>query len=396
MSRVVVAIGADDAYAFPLTVTAYSAVANLRPGEGVDLYVLNGGLSADSRERFAGAMRRTGRDVRLQFVTPKVGLLHSSGVPDGNIGLMAYLRVLVPDSLPATETHAIYLDSDLLVRASLADLWELRQGAAAIAGVPDFGGPVVSSPSCLTNWCELGLPAQAPYVNTGVLLMNLAAWRSGNVGRRILEYSVRHKEINRYAEQDGLNAICAREARTIDPMWNVPAYLAFNSVFEILDASPVKEWARSRRAALLRDAHVIHFVGRRKPWRKGLVTATQVEWLRYAWRSGWFQGRPLGVGTSGVVSCPGRSDAVRHSARPTRNSGDPASSPSIAWLKRGPETCTTLPKGTTTRSNLLAKAASSHGVTARNSASAFASSDRRRKTHGVRGRDMPGPPFRSG
>jgi lipopolysaccharide biosynthesis glycosyltransferase len=293
MSRVVVAIGADDAYALPLTVTAFSAAANLRPGEGMDIYVLDGGLSPESRERFAGAILRAGRDVRTRFVAPQVGLLRTSGVPDGNIGLMAYLRVLVPDSLPAAETHAIYLDSDLFVRASLADLWELRSDGAAVAGVPDFGAPVVSSPSSLANWWQLGLPEQAPYVNTGVLLMDLTAWRSGDVGRRILEYSVQHKESNRYAEQDGLNAICAREARTIDPMWNVPAYLAFDSVFDILDASPVKEWARPRRAALLRDAHVIHFVGRRKPWSKGLVTATQVEWLQYAWRSGWFQGRSL-------------------------------------------------------------------------------------------------------
>src|SRR5262245_50309411 len=117
---------------------------------------------------------------------------------------MTYLRLLAPDLLPSDATHAVYLDSDLLVRASLEELWKLLSSRSAIAGVPDFGAPVASSlRACRTG----GSLRDAPYLNSGVLLMNLSAWRSGDVGHRVVEYCVHHKEFDQYPDQDGINAL---------------------------------------------------------------------------------------------------------------------------------------------------------------------------------------------
>ncbi|MDY3558315.1 glycosyltransferase family 8 protein [Gemmata sp. JC673] len=290
--RIVIVSGADEAYALPLAVTLFSVAERLRPTEAADIYVLDGGFTERSRDRFRRVLAATGRDVTIKFLQPQLKLLE--GVPPGRMGAMAYLRVLIPDSLPPEITHAIYLDSDLLVQDSLADLWHERSEAHAIAAVPDYGGPQVSSPACLPNWSELGLPPDAPYINTGVLVMNLKWWRSENVGRRILDHSIRFRELNRYADQDGVNAVLCRECKTIDLRWNVPAYLEFDSVFAITDASWVKDLVAPQREERLDRGAIVHFIGNRKPWKRGLASRMQRRWLAAMARSGWFAGDPFG------------------------------------------------------------------------------------------------------
>jgi lipopolysaccharide biosynthesis glycosyltransferase len=293
MSRLVIATGADEAFALPLAVTLFSAAERLEPTEAADVYVLDGGLSGPTRERLLRTLAATGRDLTVRFVQPQLKVL--AGLPAGRFGPMAYLRVLVPESLPPDVAHAVYLDSDLLVQDSLRGLWAERSDGHAIAAVPDYGGPQVSAPACLPNWADLGLPADAPYINTGVLVMNLGWWRAEGIGRRILDHCHRYRDLNRYAEQDGVNAVLCRVCKPIDLRWNVPAYLEFDALFHQIDPSWVKTAAAARRAELLTAGAVIHFIGGRKPWGRGLASQTQRRWLAAMTRSGWFTGEPLGL-----------------------------------------------------------------------------------------------------
>jgi lipopolysaccharide biosynthesis glycosyltransferase len=292
MSRIVLAAGADEAFSLPLAVTLFSAAERLRPGQACDVYVLDGGLTGPTRQRLTRTIAATGADVRLQFVRPKLDVL--ADVPVGRFGPMTYLRVLLPDSLPAEVTQVIYLDSDLLVQDSLHGLWDLRSDAHAIAGVPDYGGPHVSDPACLPNWKELGLPADAPWVNAGVLVINLAWWRAEGVSRRILDHCQRYRALNRYADQDGVNAVLCRACKTVELRWNVPAYIEFDTIFERIDPSWVAAAVAPRRAEFLDSGAVIHFIGGRKPWGRGLASRAQRRWLAALARSGWFAGDPLG------------------------------------------------------------------------------------------------------
>ncbi len=292
MSRIVIATGADEVFALPLAVTLFSAAERLRPDEGCDVYVLDGGLTEPTRGRLVRTVANAGRDVTLHFVRPRLDVL--AGVPLGRFGPMTYLRVLVPESLPPEVSQAIYLDSDLLVQDSLQGLWAERSDGHAIAAVPEYGGPCVSAPACLPNWAELGLPADARYINAGVLVMNLDWWRREGVARRILEHCQRYRALNRYADQDGVNAVLCQVCKPVDLRWNVPAYIEFDALFHSMDPSWVTAAVAPRRAELLNTGGIIHFIGRRKPWGRGLACRTQRRWLAAMVRSGWFAGDPWG------------------------------------------------------------------------------------------------------
>jgi lipopolysaccharide biosynthesis glycosyltransferase len=152
----------------------------------------------------------------------------------------------------------------------------------------------VSGKAGLPNWRELGLPPDAPYINAGVLLMNLTAWRARGYGAKVVEYAQKTAAINRYADQDGINALLCRECKLLDLRWNVPAYIEFDRLFRPLEDSPVKARVAADRGGWLTAAGIVHFIGNRKPWGRGLASRSQAEWLWYCRRSGWFRGDPWG------------------------------------------------------------------------------------------------------
>jgi lipopolysaccharide biosynthesis glycosyltransferase len=285
-SPVILACGADEAFAMPMAVTLFSAISRLsRPAE---VYVIDGGMVGGTRQRLEDVMSRARADTRVTFIRPLLDVLRKDALPLGRYGPMTYLRLLLPAVLPREVTHILYLDSDLLVRSDLAQLWDQRQMVETIAGAPDYASPLVSGRDGVPNWQDRGLPANAPYVNAGVLILNLTTWRENDLAGEILDYSFAHRAINRFADQDGINALLCQQCNLLDIKWNIPAYLEFDTVLGVVERNPVLADAIARRAELLRSGGVIHFIGSRKPWRYGLGARTQWEWLRWLSRSGWF------------------------------------------------------------------------------------------------------------
>jgi lipopolysaccharide biosynthesis glycosyltransferase len=287
---VILACGADEAFAMPMTVTLYSAISRLsRPTE---VYIVDGGLSASSRDRIVRVLDRARPGTRVHFVAPALDSLRSSGLPVAGWGPMTYLRLLLPDALPSDVTHVLYLDSDLLVRADLASLWDERPLEHAIAAAPDFASPHVSGRAGVPNWRERGLRFDAPYVNAGVLLLNLDIWRESRLAEQIFIDVIEHRALNRFADQDSINAILCERCKPVDYRWNIPAYLEFDPILRGIESNPVLDRAVAGRRQLVAGGGIVHFVGPRKPWRRGLASKMQWQWLADLKASGWFADHP--------------------------------------------------------------------------------------------------------
>jgi lipopolysaccharide biosynthesis glycosyltransferase len=279
---------ADERYAMPMAVTLFSAMEKLDHGRRVDIYLLHDGIGEESKARLRRVLQRWPDRVRLHLVHARTGYGARLRTP-GHLGAAAYLRLLLPDLVPAECTKLIYLDSDLLVRADLAALWDVDASPYPVMAVRDPGAPVVSSRDGLPNYREVGLAADTPYINSGVLVMNLHAWRERGLADQILRYTAEHHDLIRYADQDGINAILGAEAGTLDERWNVPAYIGIDALYDGLEDSEYKRLLHGRRAKLVRDAHVLHFVGPRKPWQPGCALPGQLAWLSALRRSHWYR-----------------------------------------------------------------------------------------------------------
>lgn len=271
--EIVVVSCADDAYAMPLAVTVRSALETLEPGCRIRLFILDGGISPESKSRLTGSWD----DPRLsvEWLRPDVELVRDLPVSD-HISIAAYLRLLMPALLPDDVKRVIYMDADMLVRRSLTALWREPQGDDAILAVQDLAAPYFDAEASIpqfercrghlaafapvANFQELGLPSDNKYFNSGLLVVDVDKWRREQIGRQVLDCLRDHREHVLWWDQYALNAVLARQWRALDLRWNQGAHVFVYPTWR-------ESWLDRQQFSQLRnDPWIVHFCSPAKPW----------------------------------------------------------------------------------------------------------------------------------
>lgn len=281
--QITVVCGADENYAIPMAVTLYSALANLENSRTCDIYVLDGGVRPASKERLKRVISTTPATTELHWMSIDETKIQHLPTRDW-ISAAAYSRLLIPELLPNEKKKAIYLDSDLQVESSLSDLWTMDFDGCAVMATQAYGTPYVSSKRGLTDYVELGIPAEAPYFNSGVLVLNLEKWRQNGISQSVIDYRLANNE-DHTVDQGALNAVLSDDWKQLDLKWNVMSHLVN---FEEWPESSFKEKVRKRRDELMQEPNIYHFAGGSKPWQIGCNHPAQLQWIGYLWESGWF------------------------------------------------------------------------------------------------------------
>ena len=281
---IAIVCGADDNYAMPLAVTVYSALANLKPGWSVELFIVDGGIQAEKKHRIERVVGTSSAPVNLRWA--RVDMNAIADLPTHEwINTTTYLRLFIPDIVPANINKALYLDSDLQVERSITELWDQDLDGRALASVQAYGTPTVSFPLGIEKYKELGCPSDTPYFNAGVLLLNLDRWRNEKISDQVITYLREYREHVKMVDQEGLNAVLADGWKQLDLRWNVMSHLVN---FDDWPESPFKEKVRPQREELMSEPYIYHFAGGSKPWQIGCNHPAQLQWIGYLWESGWF------------------------------------------------------------------------------------------------------------
>lgn len=242
-----IACATDDAYAPHCATMLRSLLANA-VGERLRVHVLHdGNLSPIAQQRLLELSAGSQSSVRLLAVPRKL----VDPFPHEHFHESCWYRVLLPTLLPEL-SRIIHLDADIVVLASLRDLWDTDLGgqyfAAAINPLYPFNPDRAR---------ELGL-APTEYLNSGVLLMDLEQMRSQAVIQQILSYAQAHPH-NWWPEQDALSAVCRGHWRRLHARWNVQPTLYDLSTARLpLDPTEV--------AQAVQHPAIVHFIGPLKPW----------------------------------------------------------------------------------------------------------------------------------
>lgn len=178
------------------------------------------------------------------------------------VSIAAYYRVLAPRILPARMDKILYLDSDLIVRRSLGDLWAVDLGDHALAAVGEMAEE--------GHAALVGLPPGAKYFNSGVLLINLKFWRQNNVYERAIAFIKDNPEKVPYWDQDALNAILIRRWIELPARWN--------------DTQHHKSVPGRGK-----DPAIVHFDGPSKPWQWSSRDPFKSEYRKYRLKTPWPQ-----------------------------------------------------------------------------------------------------------
>lgn len=235
------------------------------PGRRVTLTVLHTGVPIADQHRIAAVAD----GVEICWVPVTAELASSRG---GELAELAgrphYFRCLLPDLLPADRSRIIYLDADTLVDGDVGALWSVDLQGAPVAAVLD---PLRTIAAAIAPWRERGLDGDAGYFNSGVLVIDLDAWRATDAGWSAIRHCAADREHllvgGRWAQHDqyGLNVVFHRRWHRLDPIWNYFTFLPYRSarVLHFLGSSgrPGSRYCHPRYTRVFHDAVD------RTPWR---------------------------------------------------------------------------------------------------------------------------------
>jgi lipopolysaccharide biosynthesis glycosyltransferase len=183
-------------------------------------------------------------DSQICFYEMTDRLFHEFRIDYYNASYANYYRLLAPLVLPSNINKILYLDTDIVVRRSLRDLWDTGLANYALAAVEDAKWDATKGFSDLFS---VELTPGTKYFNSGVLLINLEYWRLHGVMERVIAFLKNPPKQLKYWDQDALNAVLTREWTSLPSVWNAQHQ-------QVPGVSPVV------------DAAIVHYCGDVKPW----------------------------------------------------------------------------------------------------------------------------------
>jgi lipopolysaccharide biosynthesis glycosyltransferase len=136
-----------------------------------------------------------------------------------------YYRLLAPYLFPTAE-RILYLDSDIMCLRDFFELFPIDLNGNVIAACQDKGFPFFQSRLKNSNFCvvnnfqSLSLSGDAPYFNSGVMLMDCELWKKNEITRRAIDISNENAKSIFLYDQYGLNIALYQRWLGLDPRWN--------------------------------------------------------------------------------------------------------------------------------------------------------------------------------
>src|SRR5262249_28268349 len=133
----------------------------------------------------------------------------------GHISLASYFRLAIGELLPREAARVVYFDCDVIVNGEIAPIWRADLGRHAVAAAIDpllAGGEIVRQ--------RLGFEPGKPYLNSGMMVIDLERWRAQAIGARALEFCLAEPERLTYWDQCAINHVLDGAFAPLDARWN--------------------------------------------------------------------------------------------------------------------------------------------------------------------------------
>jgi lipopolysaccharide biosynthesis glycosyltransferase len=254
MDEITIVLATDDNYAQHTAVAAVSMLINHKDDRPLHFYILDDGISEIKESAIAASI--TAKKGIVTFLPVKQ--MEVAAYTSGHVHRAAYLRLLIPTLLPDSVHKALYFDTDLVVNDDVKELWDYPLENHPIGAVRDFG--IMASARMRRQKEEtIGLKTGMPYFNSGVLVMDLDAWRKKDYTRQVLDCVTQNNY--RHHDQDGLNQVFMGCWASLPLRWNmIPP--VFGMPLKVLKDAAM----RIDAIEALKHPAVIHWAGRYKPW----------------------------------------------------------------------------------------------------------------------------------
>lgn len=236
----------------PLLLTCIKSIAKNGGAEICRAYILHSDLEQAQQEEI---QQNTGPAVQCRFIPVDPAMF--AGFPEtARYPKEIYYRMAAPLLLPRELDRILYLDVDTVVINSLEALYQT-----------DFEGNYLAACTHVQrfltefNRVRLGAEKDAPYINTGVMLLNLPLLREATRLEDIRDYAGKKKNALLLPDQDIMTALYGDHIKLLDTL----RYNLSDRILSAHNADPKNEkltldWVRQ-------NGVIIHYFGKNKPWK---------------------------------------------------------------------------------------------------------------------------------
>lgn len=224
--------------------------------DGYDIYVMHSDLQEEDQVKLCGSLDRS---TRLHFVS--VDSEHVMNFPESSrYPIQIYYRIFASFFLPVELERILYLDADTIVINPLDELYHMDFGdnyILACTHIKKFLNKI--------NQIRLGIKEECPYINSGVMLMNLKELRAKQNYHDVVTYVEQHKKFLTLPDQDIITALYGNKIGLLDTMrYNLSDRMLAIYNADINHKKRDLHWVRE-------NAVIIHYYGKQKPWNVGYI-----------------------------------------------------------------------------------------------------------------------------
>ena len=191
-----IVLAANDSYMEHLAVTLVSVLINSNADDKFKFYILSNDISNFSKKRL-NILKKI-KDFEIEFCD--IGEDDFKDLPiKSHFPKQIYYRLRMPELIK--EDKVLYLDSDIIVRKSLQDLWNIDLKGNIAAVVEDI---LIGNKANKNDKYRLIVESEN-YFNSGVMLWDLEKARQNNIAEKSIKYIQENAKKISYYDQDSLN-----------------------------------------------------------------------------------------------------------------------------------------------------------------------------------------------
>lgn len=232
------------------------------PNEKIDVYYLYNEMPQDVLETIKNDLREK---ENIEFHSIKIDKTPFDGVKIGmHFTIETMYRLMAVALLPESVDRVLWLDGDIIINHSIAELYNVEFNGATIAACKGRG--------LIENHNRrLDLPKEHIYFNAGVLLMNLTKMRENDALKQFIDIMNSYGDRLTYLDQDILNISYTDED-----------VIYFDS--EIYNCQIGRDFKlnKAQYKAFIKNCCVMHFAAASKPWKNTYINGMEKFYWKYA------------------------------------------------------------------------------------------------------------------
>lgn len=286
-STLYVAYGSDDNYAKYMGISMYSLFETNTAFEQIEVFVLDCGITAENKEKLQSVAQQWNRQIHFLDMSEAVSSLDLH-MGAKKIAIASYARLFISPLLPAHCDRVLYIDCDTLICDNLYPLWSTVFDDAQIGGVQDTVDSYFLD--------VIGLDRSLRYINAGILMINLKAWRDEGLQEKFIQVIEKFGGNVPHHDQGTINAVCGDKRKIVPLRYNVTANLYSFSAQTIRKIYFLEEYySQDELTAALEKPAIVHFttglLGR--PWEEKSTHPQKQAFWDTAAKTPWHNITPL-------------------------------------------------------------------------------------------------------